>query len=127
VQWPVITTVLVIPLMLTLPPLQAMVRDSLMPLTVMFPPAGAVVPGADGIDGTIAVVGGMLAETVGFTGEKVGVGKRVVMPLRETWCAVKRKIPRGRMNMPSTKTPMMIHNVRLREAVPCVGLGNKPP
>jgi hypothetical protein len=127
VQWPVITTVLVIPLMLTLPPLQAMVRDSLMPLTVMFPPAGAVVTGVDGIDGTIAVVGGMLAETVGLTGEKVEVGNSVVMPLRETWCAVKRKIPSGRANMPSTKTPMMIHNVRLREAIPCDGFGNKPP
>ncbi len=63
VQWPVITTLLVIPLTLTLPPLQAMVRTSLMPETVMFSPAGAVVtevggaargrvrhrPGRDGI------------------------------------------------------------------------------
>ncbi len=40
-QWPVITTLLVIPLTLTLPPLQAMVRLSLMPETVMLSPAGA--------------------------------------------------------------------------------------
>ena len=83
-QWPVITTLLVMPLMLTVPPLQAMVRDWLMPLTVMFSPAGAVVPGVDGADGTIAVVGGIPTEALGLAGEKVGVGKSVVMPLRET-------------------------------------------
>jgi hypothetical protein len=128
-QCPVITTVLVIPLMLTLLlfPLQAMVRDALMPLTVMVSPAGAVVTGVDGIAGAIAVVGGMVAEAVGLAGEKVAVGKSVVMPLRETWCAVKRKIARGRTNMPTTKTPTMIHNARLREAIPCDGFGNKPP
>ena len=75
---------LVIPLMLTLHPLQAMVRDSLMPLTVMFSPAGAVVAGVDGIAGAIAVVGDIVAGAVGLSAEKVAVGKSVVMPLRET-------------------------------------------
>ena len=50
VQWPVITTVLETPLTLTLTllPLQAIVRFSLMPEMLRFPPAGAV--GAEGSD-----------------------------------------------------------------------------
>lgn len=123
-QWPVITTLLVIPLTLTLPPLQAMVRTSLMPETVMFSPAGAVDTDADG---GVAVVGGMVAEAVGLAVEMLGMGKRVVMPLRETWCAVKRKIPAGRAIMPMTKTPRMIHNVRLLREDWADGPGNNPP
>jgi hypothetical protein len=127
-QWPVITTLLVIPLTLTLPPLQAMVRASLMPETVMFSPAGAVDTDVDGIDGAVAFVGGMAVEAVGLAGEMVGAGNSVVMPLRETWCAVKRKIAAGRAIMPMTKTPAMIHTVRLlREYWAGDGLGNKPP
>ena len=124
VQWPVITTLLVIPLTLTLPPLQAMVRTSLMPETVMFSPAGAV---DTDVDGAVAFVGGMVAEAVGLAVEMLGMGKRVVMPLRETWCAVKRKIPAGRAIMPMTKTPRMIHNVRLLREYWADGLGNKSP
>ena len=117
-QWPVITTLLVIPLTLTLPPLQAMVRTTLMPETVMFSPAGAV-----DID-----VGGMVAEAVGLAVEMLGMGKRVLMPLRETWCAVKRKIPAGRAIMPMTKTPAMIHHIRLlREYRAGERLGYEPP
>lgn len=120
-QWPVITTLLVIPLTLTLRPLQAMVRASLMPETVMFSPAGAVDTDVVGIDGMVAVA-------VGLAVEMLGMGKRVVMPLRETWCAVKRKIAAGRAIMPMTKTPAMIHTVRLlREYWAGDGLGNKPP
>lgn len=120
-QWPVITTLLVIPLTLTLPPLQAMVRASLMPETVMFSPAGAVDTDVDGADGMVAVAEGLAVEML-------GMGKRVVMPLRETWCAVKRKIAAGRAIMPMTKTPAMIHTVRLlREYWAGDGLGNKPP
>ena len=126
-QWPVITTLLVIPLTLTLPPLQAMVRASLMPETVIFSPAGAVDTDVDGIDGWVAFGGGTVAEAGGPAVGMIGVGNIVVMPLRETWCAVKRKIARGRTNMPTTKTPTMIHNARLREAIPCDGFGNKPP
>ena len=124
-QWPVTTTLLVIPLTLTLPPLQAMVRTSLMPETVMFSPAGAVDTDADGIG--VAVVGGMVAEAVGLAVEMLGMGKRVVMPLRETWCAVKRKIPTGRAIMPMTKTPRMIHNVRLLREYWADGPGTPPP
>ena len=126
-QWPVITTLLVIPLTLTLPPLQAMVRASLMPETVMFSPAGTVDTDVVGIDGAVAFVGGMVAEAVGPAVGMLGMGEKVVIPLRETWCAVKKKIARGRTNMPITKTPTMIHNVRLPEAIPRDGLGNKPP
>ena len=116
---------LVIPLTLTLPPLQAMVRTSLMPETVMFSPAGAV---DTDVDGGVAVVGGMVAEAVGLAVEMVGTGQRVVMPLRETWCAVKRKMPAGRAIMPMTKTPAMIHHIRLlREYWAGEGLGNEPP
>lgn len=86
-QCPVITTLLVIPLTLTLPPLQAIVRASLMPETVMFPPAGAVDTDAGGVGARLAVVP---ADGVGPAGEKLGIGEKVVMPLRETWCAVKR-------------------------------------
>ena len=124
-QWPVITTLLVIPLTLTLPPLQAMVRASLMPETVMFSPAGAVDTDVVGIDGAVAFVGGMVAEAVGLAVEMLGM--RVVMPLRETWCAVKRKIAAGRAIMPMTKTPAMIHTVRLLREYWADGLGNKPP
>ena len=123
-QWPVITTLLVIPLTLTLPPLQAMVRTSLMPETVMFSPAGAV---DTDVDGAVAVVGGMVAEAVGPAVGMLGMGEKVVMPLRETWCAVKRKIAAGRAIMPMTKTPAMIHTVRLLRAYWADGLGNKPP
>src|ERR1700692_1297889 len=99
-QWPVITTLLVIPLTLTLPPMQAMVRTSLMPETVMFSTAGAV---DTDVDGAVPFVVGMVAEAGGLAVEMLGMGKRVVMPLREPWCAVKRKIPAGRAIMPMTK------------------------
>ena len=124
-QWPVITTLLVIPLTLTLPPLQAMVRASLMPETVMFSPAGAVDTDVDGIGGVD--VGGMVAVAVGLAVGMLGMGEKVVMPLRETWCAVKRKIAAGRAIMPMTKTPAMIHTVRLLREYWADGLGNKPP
>src|ERR1700722_6661156 len=124
-QWPVTTTLLVIPLTLTLPPLQAMVRTSLMPETVMFSPTGAVDTDADGIG--VTFVGGMVAEAVGLAVEMLGMGRRVLMPLRETWCAVKRKIPAGRAIMPMTKTPRMIHNVRLLREYWADGPGNKSP
>jgi hypothetical protein len=126
-QWPVITTLLVIPLTLTLPPLQAMVRASLMPETVMLSPAGAV-DTVVGIDGGVAFVGGMVAEPVGLFEGMIGVGNIVGKPLRETWCAVKRKIATGRAIMPMTKTPAMIHHVRLlREYGAGDGPGNDPP
>ena len=126
-QWPVITTLLVIPLTLTLPPLQAMVRASLMPETVMFSPAGAVDTDVVGIDGGVAFGGGMVAVPVGLAVGMLGMGEKVVIPLRETWCAVKRKIAAGRAIMPITKTPAMIHNVRLLREYWADGLGNKPP
>ena len=126
-QWPVITTLLVIPLTLTLPPLQAMVRASLIPETVMFSPAGAVDTDVVGTDGGAAFVGGMVAEAVGPAVGMLGKGEKVVMPLRETWCAVKRKIAAGRAIMPMTKTPAMIHTVRLLREYWADGPGNKPP
>jgi hypothetical protein len=59
----------------------------------------------------------------------IGVGNRVGKPLRETWCAVKRKIAAGSAIMPMTKTAAKIHHVRLlRELIPDGdGPGNDPP
>jgi hypothetical protein len=66
---------------------------------------------------------------VGLFEGKIGVGNIVGKPLRETWCAVKRKIAAGRAIMPMTKTPAMIHHVRLLgELIPDDdGPGNDPP
>jgi hypothetical protein len=84
-QWPVITTLLVIPLILTVPPLQAMVRVSLIPETVMFSPAGALVAG--GVGAATADVLGIVADAVGPIEEKLGAGEKVGR-LRVTWCAL---------------------------------------
>ena len=71
-QWPVITTLLVIPLTLTVPPLQAMVRVSLIPETVMFSPAGALVTEVGGVGAATADVLGTAADAVGLIEEKLG-------------------------------------------------------
>ena len=83
VQCPVITTLLVMPLTLTLPPLQAMLRTSLMPDTVMFAPVGAVVIGPGGA-GAPAVALDVVPDGVGLSEEKLGLGNKVVSPPRET-------------------------------------------
>jgi len=58
----------------------------------------------------------------------IGVGNIVGKPLRETWCAVKRKIAAGSAIMPTTKTAAKIHHVRLpREYGAGEGPGNEPP
>ena len=126
-QWPVITTLLVIPLTLTLPPLQAMVRASLMPETVMFSPAGAVDTDVVGIDGEVTFVDGMVPDAVGLSGEMLGTGKRVVRPPREIWCEVKEKIAIGRTIMPRTKTASMIQRIWPPGRNPRDGLENEPP
>jgi hypothetical protein len=106
----VITTVLVIPLTVTLPPLQAMVRLSLMPETVMLSPAGAVEVG--GVEGPVTDVEGIVPDGVGLSEGKLGTGNILGRPLRETWCAVKRKMPIGRAIMPMTKTAIAIQRIR---------------
>ncbi len=55
-QWPVITTVLETPLMLTVLLLQAIVWFSLIPETLMFSPAGAVGTKEADVDGPAAGV-----------------------------------------------------------------------
>jgi hypothetical protein len=126
-QCPVITTVFETPLTLTELSLQTMVRFSLIPATLRFPPFGAVGAGVSDADGGLAFVGGTVAEAVGLAEEKLGMGAKVALPLRETWCAVKRKIAAGSAIMPMTKTPTTIHNVRLLREYWVDGLGNKPP
>ena len=108
-QWPVMTTLLVIPLTLTLPPLHAIVRTSLMPETVMLSPAGAVV--AD-VDGAAPGVCGIVPDGMGLAEGKLGMGNMLGRPLRETWCALKRKMPIGRAIMPMTKTAIAIQRIR---------------
>src|SRR5882757_1064895 len=126
-QWPVITTVFETPLTLTELSLQAIVRLTLMPATLRFPPFGAVGAAVSDVEGAARVCV-MAPEGVGASEEMLGMGNSVVMPLRETWCAVKRKIATGSAIMPMTKTPAMIHHVRLlREYRAGDGPGNEPP
>ena len=117
-QWPVITTVLETPLTLTALSLQAIVRFSLMPEMVRSVPAGGVGTAADDVDGAAPGVWVTPPDGLGLLGKMLGVGHRVAKPLRETWCAVKSKIPAGRAIMPMTKTAATIHHVRLRENSP---------
>lgn len=127
-QWPVITTVFETPLTLTELSLQTIVRFSLMPATLRFPPFGAVGAAVSEVDGTAARVCGIAPEGVGVCGETLGMGPKLLLPLRETWCAVKKKMEAGRAIMPMTKTPATTHHIRLlREYVACDGLGYKPP
>lgn len=76
-------TLLVIPLTLIDPPLQAMVRASLMPDTVMFSPAGAFVTDVAGAVGRAAdaVVRGTRTDVLGPGVEKLGIDGKV---LRDT-------------------------------------------
>ena len=70
----------------------------------MFSPAGAVDTDG-GIDGAgRSRLAASSQRRVGPAVEMLGMGKRVVMPLRETWCAVKKKIATGKAIMPMTKT-----------------------
>jgi len=121
-QRPVIVTLLVIPLMLTLPPLQAMVRTSLMPDTVMFPPTGAVVAELGGDGGATAVEPGTVPDGDGLIEEMPGVGRRVVSPPRVTWWALKTKIAIGRAIMPMTNSASRIQRPRPCRRVPIEGL-----
>ncbi len=110
-QWPVITTLLVIPLTLTVPPLQAMVRVSLIPETVMFSPAGALVTEVGGVGAATADVLGTAADAVGLIEEKLGADGMVGRP-RVTWCALKAKIATGRAIMPNTNNASRIQRPR---------------
>jgi hypothetical protein len=125
-QWPVITTVLETPLTFTELSLQTIVRFSLMPATLRLPPFGAVGAGVSDVEGAARVFV-MAPDGVGVSEGMIGVGNIVVMPLRETWCAVKRKIAAGKAIMPMTKTPRMIHSVRLLREYWAEGPGNMPP
>jgi hypothetical protein len=121
VQWPVITTLLVIPLTLTLPPLQAMVRVSLIPETVMFSPAGAFVTEVGGAGIPTADVLGVVTEALGLCEEMLGAGRSVVKPPRETWCALNMKITIGRAITPNTNNASRIQRPRPCRRVPAGG------
>jgi hypothetical protein len=103
-QWPVITTWLATPLTLTLLSLHTTVRISLIPATLRLPPVGAIVTDVADVDGTVP--GG-----VGLGEEKLGKGNMVGSTLRETWCALKKKIASGRQIMPITKTASIIQRI----------------
>jgi hypothetical protein len=129
VQWPLITTLLEMPLTLTALALHVTVWVALMPEMVRLSPAGAGGSGVGDDDGPAAGVCVIPPGEVGLFEGMIGVGNIVGKPLRETWCAVKRKIAAGRAIMPMTKTAAKIHHVRLlRELIPDDdGPGNDPP
>lgn len=123
VQWPVITILLEMPLMLMALWLQATVRFSLMPEMVRLALAGAVgaalgdVAGAG--EGVCAALGdgagaALLAETLGV----LGVGERITIPPRECRSALFEM----RATTPNTKKGNRTHNSRAREG----DLGNVP-
>jgi hypothetical protein len=121
-QWPVITTSLATPLMLRLLSRHATVRISLIPATLRLPPTGAVVTD---VDGAVPDVCGIVPDGAGLGEEKLGKGNMVGRPLRDTWCALKKKIARGRQIIPITKTASIIQRIWLRGAMPVRGLENE--
>lgn len=123
-QWPLITTVLEIPLTLTTLSLQAIVRFSLIPAMLSWPPAGGVgeVDGAD--DRVLLVEGG---GSVGlFAGEVNGTeivgGDGMIDRTPESWCAVKAAMPPARATTPMTMMVPRIHHMRFPEG----GFGGGP-
>src|SRR5271157_4060469 len=116
VQWPVITILLEMPLMLMALWLQATVRFSLMPEMVRLAPAGAVGAALGNIEGAgegvCAALGdgagaALLAETLGV----LGVGERITIPPCECrWVLYAIKDTR-----PITKKGNRTHNSRARE------------
>lgn len=111
-QWPVITTLLEMPLTATTLSLQAIVRFSLMPETLRLAPAGAV-----GADVGNAEDGGAAALR-----ETLGVGDRMTKPLWECRCALYDT----RATTPITKNGAKSHKRRKPEGDLRDGPGNVP-
>lgn len=114
VQWPVITTVLDMPLTLTMLSLQAIVRFTLTPETLRLAPAGG------------RVVAGC-AVGVGTARETDGVGERTTKLPWESRCALNAAMPPTRTSTPTTTTAARIHHALLPEDDRGDGPPNGPP
>lgn len=128
-QWPVITTVLETPLMLTKLSLQAIVRFSLIPATLSCSPGGDTGE-VDGVGGLARAVGGTGA--VGMLGgapnvlETVGGDTMIDFTPEIRWAA-KAAMPPARATTPMAITEPRIHHMRLPEGRCGGGPGNGPP
>lgn len=114
VQWPVITTVLDMPLTLTMLSLQAIVRFTLTPETLRLAPAGG------------RVVAGC-AVGVGTARETDGVGERTTKLPWESRYALNAAMPPTRTSTPTTTTAARIHHALLPEDDRGDGPPNGPP
>ena len=122
-QWSVITTVLETPLTLTMLSLHAIVRFSLIPEMLSWPPGGGV-GDVDGADARVLLVDG--AGLVGvFPGEVNGTemvgGDVMIDRTPESWCAAKAAMP-ARAIIPMTMMVPRIHHMRLPDG----GFGGGP-
>lgn len=130
-QWPVITTVLDTPLTLTVFWLQAMVRVSPIPETLIRSPgAGVGDVDADGDgDGVVVLVrvvegAGLVVKVDGGPNvpEIVG-GELMIDRTPESWWAAKAAMPPASASTPMAMTVPRIHHMRLPDG-PC---GGGPP
>src|SRR5947209_10209009 len=101
------TTVFDTPLTLTMLSLQAIVRFSLMPETLMLPPVGGAGDMDGDADGLVVLV--LLGDGPGTIGVELmppGVvgGDSMIERTPENWCAATAAIPPARASMPTTMT-----------------------
>lgn len=111
-QWPVITTLLEMPLTVTALLLQAIVRFSLIPEMVRVAPAGAVGAELGDADDAGAGVCAALAEGAALFEETVGLGSRVVNPPCVARWMPKTASPSGTAIVPMMKKAAKIHHIR---------------
>jgi len=124
-QWPVITTVLETPLTLTMLSLHAIVRFSLIPEMLSWPPGGGV-GDVDGADARVLLVDGAGPVGEGNGMEMVG-GDVMIDRTPESWCAVKAAMPPARAIAPMTMMVPTIHHMRLPDGGFGGGAENGPP
>lgn len=127
VQWPLIITLLEIPLTATALWSQTMVWFSLMPATLRLSPGGAVGVGVGELDAPGPVVWVPLVEGARLVGELLGVGESMIKLPRVSRCALYAAIPPARATRPTTKNAAKIHNARLADGGLCDAPGNGRP
>lgn len=111
-QWPVITTLLEMPLRLTALLLHAIVRFSLIPEMVRLAPAGAVGAALTDVDGAELGVWAWLAVGAAALGETLGIGGRLTKPPCVARWIPKTANPSGIAIIPMTKKAAKIHHTR---------------
>jgi hypothetical protein len=117
-QWPVITTLLEMPLTLTTLWLQAIVWFSLMPEMVRVAPAGAVGVALGGVEGPGAGAGVPPADGAALPEEMLGVlgmGEGITKPPCVARLMPKTASPSGIAIVPMMNKAAKIHHTRLRE------------